>query len=366
VGRGDGNYPVVVAEGGDLRASIPRAPWRPLSVLIMIVVLATSLVLAAPLGASAAASHAKRHMPNLIGLSRARVYAVMHADALYFVTKGPGSSNATWKEVVAQSPRAGTVVPWHFQATLTTSTQSPHAPRRVPRLVGLSRARTFAAMARAQLFFTTRGSGSSDGKWKVVVRQTPRAGTRVRWHATISLVVSTVAPKPTAKPKKKPVHVTTTTRAPVKKKPKPSCVPVSTSTTTTPTTTTPTTTSTLPTSTTTPVATTTTTTRVTSPTTTTTICKVPVTTTTVKSKKPKRYRIGDATWYSYIPGRCATWYLPMGTRITVRDLKTGKAIHCIVTDREAAHGNRVVDLNETQFAQLAPLSQGVVVVKVSW
>jgi beta-lactam-binding protein with PASTA domain len=328
----------------------------------MIVVLATSLVLAAPLGASAVTGHAKRHMPNLIGLSRAQVYAVMRADALYFVTKGSGSSNGTWKEVIAQSPRAGTVVPWHFQATLTTSTQSPHGPRRVPRVLGLSRARTFAVLGKAQLFFTTRGPGSSDGKWRVVVRQTPRAGTRVRWHATIALVVSTVKPKAKPKPKpKKPVHVTTTTKAPVKK-PKPTCVPVTTTTNT------PTTSSTLSTSTTTPDESTTSTTVV-APTTTTTICKVPVTTTTVKPKKPKkpkRYRIGDATWYSYVPGRCATWYLPMGTRITVRDLKTGKVIHCVVTDREAAHGDRVVDLNETQFAQLAPLAQGVVVVKVSW
>jgi len=90
-----------------------------------------------------------------------------------------------------------------------------------------------------------------------------------------------------------------------------------------------------------------------------------VTTTTVK-KRPKRYRIGDATWYSYIPGHCATWYLPFGTRIVVRDLATGRAIRCIVTDREAAHGNRVVDLSETQFAQLAPLHVGVIRVKVSW
>ncbi|MEO9180888.1 MAG: PASTA domain-containing protein, partial [Acidimicrobiales bacterium] len=349
-------------------ASNLRAPWRALSVLIMIAVLATSLVLVTPLGASATASHAKRHMPNVVGLARARVYAVMRADALYFVTRGPGSANATWKEVVAQSPRAGTVVPWHFQATLTTSTRSPHGPRRVPRVLGLSRARTFAAVARAGLYFTTRGPGSSDGKWRVVLRQTPRAGTRVRWHATISLVVSTVLAKAKTKPRpKKPVRVTTTTRAPVTKKPKPSCVPESTSTTSAPTTTTPTTsttTSTLSTSTTTPDETTTTTGA--TPTTTTTICKVPVTTTTLKPKKPKRYRYGDATWYSYTPGHCATWYLPMGTRVTVRDLKTGKVVHCVVTDREGAHGNRVVDLDETQFAQLAPLAQGVVVVKVSW
>jgi rare lipoprotein A (peptidoglycan hydrolase) len=73
-----------------------------------------------------------------------------------------------------------------------------------------------------------------------------------------------------------------------------------------------------------------------------------------------------ATWYSYVPGRCATWYLPKGTRITVTDLQTGKSISCIITDRESPGSNRVVDLNETQFAELAPLSQGVISVKVSW
>jgi hypothetical protein len=103
------------------------------------------------------------------------------------------------------------------------------------------------------------------------------------------------------------------------------------------------------------------------PTTTTTICKVPVTTTTKpKKKKPRKYRIGDATWYRYIPGHCATWYLPRGTHLTIRDLKTGRVIHCIASDREAAHGNRVVDLDTVQFRELAPLAQGVVVVKVSW
>jgi beta-lactam-binding protein with PASTA domain len=320
-----------------------------LSVLIMIVALVASAVLVAPATADAS-THARRHMPDLIGLSRAQVFAVMRADALYFVTTGPGSSNGTWKEAVGQSPKPGTVVPWHFQATVRTSLANPHGPRRVPRLIGLSRARTYAVMQHAQLFFITRGPGSSDGKWIVVLRQTPAAGTRVRWHATITLTVSTKRPKP--KPKPKPVTTTT-----VKKKPRPTCTPV--------TTTAPPTTTTAPTSTTVPGATTTT---IPPPlTTTTTICK-PVTTTTVKpkKKKPVKYRIGDATWYRYIPGHCATWYLPRGTRITVRDLATGKVVHCIASDREAAHGNRVVDLDTVQFAELAPLSRGVVVVKVSW
>jgi rare lipoprotein A (peptidoglycan hydrolase) len=188
----------------------------------------------------------------------------------------------------------------------------------------------------------------------------------VAWHAKVSLKVSTVKPHPKKvvhKPAKKPV--TTTTKPKPKPKPKKMCTSTTTTTTTATTTTTlATTTSTTPTTSTSVAGSTTTS----PPTTTTTICKVPTTTTTLKPKKtkPKRYRVGDATWYSYFPGRCATWYLPKGTRIAVRDLKTGKVVHCIVTDREGAHGNRVVDLSETQFAQLAPLAKGVVVVRVSW
>jgi beta-lactam-binding protein with PASTA domain len=321
-----------------------------LSVLIVIVALVASAVIVAPVEANAS-THARRHMPDLIGLSRAQVFAVMRHDALYFVTTGPGSANGSWREAVGQSPRPGTVVPWHFEAKVRTSLANPHGPRRVPRLIGLSRARTFAVMARAQLFFNTRGPGSSDGKWIVVLHQSPAAGTRVRWHATILLTVSTKRPR--KRPHRPPVTTTT-----LRKKPRPTCVP--TTTTTPPTTTTEVTTTTI-------AGETTTTNPPPPPTTTTTICK-PVTTTTVKPKKrkPKKYRIGDATWYRYIPGHCATWYLPRGTRITIRDLKTGRVVHCIASDREAAHGDRVVDLDTVQFAELAPLAQGVVLVKVSW
>jgi hypothetical protein len=92
-------------------------------------------------------------------------------------------------------------------------------------------------------------------------------------------------------------------------------------------------------------------------TTTTTICK-PVTTTTVKpkKKKPAKYRIGDATWYRYIPGHCATWYLPRGTRITIRDLATGKVIHCIASDREGrtATGWSTSTRNSSPNSPLSP------------
>ena len=73
----------------------------------MIVALVASAVLVVPVAADASTG-ARRHMPDLIGLSRAQVYAAMRADALYFVTTGPGSSNGTWREAVGQSPKPGT------------------------------------------------------------------------------------------------------------------------------------------------------------------------------------------------------------------------------------------------------------------
>lgn len=331
-----------------------------MSLFGVVAVMTISLIIAAPADGGAATSHARRHMPRLIGLTRSQVYAIMKADQLYFQTRGPGSSNATWVTVTAQSPAPGVMVAWHSQAILTTETRLSRGPRAMPRLLGLDRAQVYAAMRRAQLFFTTSGPGSATSKWIVVLRQVPAAGTRVRWHSQATLVVSTRRPvvKHPAPERKKTTTTsvrtptTTTTRRP----------PATTSTTTTTTTVVGSTTTTYPGE--------TTTTTIPSATTTTTVKKVTPTTTTTQKKVVKkriaRYRIGDATWYSYIPGRCATWYLPMGTRVTVRNLVTGRAVTCVVTDREAARGNRVVDLSETEFARLQPLWRGVVRVKVSW
>ena len=314
-------------------------------------------VLVAPALAGASTSHAPRRMPDLVGKSRAEVYAIMRADQLYFTTRGPGSADGRWRVVVAQTPRPGTLVAWHAQATLTTSLKSAparHADRRMPALVGKSKAQVLAAMRRAQLYFHTVGPGSATGRWRRVVAQSPRAGTLVAWHAQTTLRVTTARPRhvlstATVKKKRRPTTTTTVHRTPVTTTtgPKPTTTTTSTSTTTT---------TTYPGETTTTSVTTTT---------------VHATTTTVKPRpvvkpKPHRYRIGDATWYYYVPGRCATWYLPYGTRLTIRDLDTGKTIHCVDTDREGAHGDRVVDLSSQQFSQLAPLSRGVIRVKVSW
>jgi len=89
----------------------------------------------------------------------------------------------------------------------------------------------------------------------------------------------------------------------------------------------------------------------------------PTTTTTAASDSAT----GIATWYSEAPaGTCASPWLPKGVTLTVTDVSSGATITCLVADREADNPGRVVDLSPSGFEALAPLSQGVVEVTVSW
>src|ERR1700691_312521 len=100
----------------------------PLSLLTVMSLLPISLVLTtSPAGASS--GHAPVRMPNFVGRSRAQVYVIMRRDALYFSTKGPGSSNATWRTVAAQSPAPGKLVAWHATVSITTSLAAYHGRR---------------------------------------------------------------------------------------------------------------------------------------------------------------------------------------------------------------------------------------------
>jgi rare lipoprotein A (peptidoglycan hydrolase) len=76
---------------------------------------------------------------------------------------------------------------------------------------------------------------------------------------------------------------------------------------------------------------------------------------------------GEATYYaSYFPsGGCASPDLPKGTVLTVTTA-SGASVVCTVDDLEATNPGRVVDLSPAEFSELAPLSQGVVGVTVSW
>ncbi len=60
-----------------------------------------------------------RAVPNIVGLTRAQVYAAMAAAQLYFNTTGPNSNSTRWTTATAQSPLAGTVVKWHSYVLIT-------------------------------------------------------------------------------------------------------------------------------------------------------------------------------------------------------------------------------------------------------
>ena len=369
-----------------------RAIRRPYLLIAALVIVMSSMVLTTP-EAGASGSHAPEHMPNVVGLSKAQVYAVMRADQLFFRTVGPGSVGGKWVTVTSEIPAAGTLVPWRSTVILRTSDVVVHPRRRVPNLIGLSPTRVLAAMKAAELYFTTTGPGSTTGKWARVVRQSPAPGTVVAWHASVAVTTSLVAGHPKEhvpnlvglspasvarliKSSQLRLHLAgpgstngTWTRV-LRQSPEPGTVVawhgvVNVTVTIVrahPSTPTPTTTTVPATTTTYPGEPTTTTTV--APTTTTTVA--PTTTTTIRRSVSRDFRVGIATWYSYIPGRCASWFLPMGTHVTVLDLETGRTVSCIITDHEAARGDRVIDLSETQFALLAPLPKGVIRVKVSW
>ncbi|HUF83255.1 MAG TPA: G5 domain-containing protein, partial [Acidimicrobiia bacterium] len=78
-------------------------------------------------------------------------------------------------------------------------------------------------------------------------------------------------------------------------------------------------------------------------------------------------RIGTASWYASPFGNdsCATKeYVPKGTILKVTNLDTGASTTCRVADRVVA--NRVVDLDDDVFRQLAPTSQGVFNARIDW
>ena len=76
---------------------------------------------------------------------------------------------------------------------------------------------------------------------------------------------------------------------------------------------------------------------------------------------------GQASWYDCSGDYAAHLTLPKGTAVTVTDLDNGKTVTVIIDDR-GPYGvqGRIIDLCSTAFAQLAPLSQGVANVTISW
>lgn len=75
---------------------------------------------------------------------------------------------------------------------------------------------------------------------------------------------------------------------------------------------------------------------------------------------------GVASWYAHKPGTCAHKTLPMGTVVRVTHSRTRKTTTCRVADRGPFIKGRIIDLDRRVFAELAPLSDGVFPVEISW
>jgi uncharacterized protein YabE (DUF348 family) len=76
---------------------------------------------------------------------------------------------------------------------------------------------------------------------------------------------------------------------------------------------------------------------------------------------------GEASWYD-APGTgftAAHPWLPYGTIVRVTYLSTGESITVTIDDR-GPFGGRIIDLSPEAFSALAPLSQGVMQVRLTW
>jgi hypothetical protein len=80
---------------------------------------------------------------------------------------------------------------------------------------------------------------------------------------------------------------------------------------------------------------------------------------------PTHVQVGEASWYWHDGLTAAHPWLPFGTRVTVTNLANGKSVVVVINDR-GPFGGRIIDLSDEAFAVIAPLSQGVCQVRLTW
>ena len=110
---------------------------------------------------------------------------------------------------------------------------------------------------------------------------------------------------------------------------------------------------------------------------------------TIRAAKPPRTTVpvpiyrGTASWYSETdPGinyrtannevfddsklTCASWHFPFGTYLKVENEANGESVICRVNDRGPAKRlNRLIDLTQGAFKQIAPVRKGLIRVSVT-
>ena len=77
---------------------------------------------------------------------------------------------------------------------------------------------------------------------------------------------------------------------------------------------------------------------------------------------------GLATWYDppWSGFTAASPWIPFGTRVTVRDLSTGRTVIVTIDDRGPFGPGRIIDLSPEAFSSLAPLGHGIIDVGITW
>jgi uncharacterized protein YabE (DUF348 family) len=81
----------------------------------------------------------------------------------------------------------------------------------------------------------------------------------------------------------------------------------------------------------------------------------------------KGTEVGDATWYAQADGMTAAHKtLPFGTIVRVENLENGRWVSVRIADRGPYGAGRIIDLSDEAFARIAPLSEGVVRVRIRW
>ncbi|HEY2430417.1 MAG TPA: septal ring lytic transglycosylase RlpA family protein [Acidimicrobiales bacterium] len=92
----------------------------------------------------------------------------------------------------------------------------------------------------------------------------------------------------------------------------------------------------------------------------------PTTTSPPTTAAPRPSQTGPASWYDTTAGTCAHQTLPFGTVVTITNLANGNTATCRVEDRGPYEGGRIIDLAPDVFSRLAPTSEGVINVRISW